>query len=218
MRREGSGRAAARMRERLADAFWECLDAARLDAVSVGDVIAAAGVSRGSFYYHFADKDELVRWALRHEVIDVDRRGTSLVAVMAGPEPDDEDPIVARGVRRICLLIDRGGMDVAYDAMLELAIEFWTRAQRPEGGRLPDEVVAALEYGVGGLVGMLSRADASTEAQPRLRGVPARAARAPARARALRGARRELRFFSPRRRGRAVGLPPSPLGASVAVI
>ncbi len=45
--------------------------------------------------------------------------------------------------------------------MLELAIEFWTRAQRPEGGRLPDEVVAALEYGVGGLVGMLSRANAS---------------------------------------------------------
>lgn len=167
MRREGSGRAAARMRERLADAFWECLDGARLDTVSVGDVIAAAGVSRGSFYYHFADKGELVRWALRHEAIDVDRRGTSLVAVMAGPEPDDEDPIVARGVRRICLLIDRGGMDVAYDAMLELAIEFWTRAQRPEGGRLPDEVVAALEYGVGGLVGMLSRADASTEAHRR---------------------------------------------------
>ena len=37
-----------------------------------------------------------------------------------------------------------------------------------EGEELPDEVVAQLEYAVGGTVGMLSRARSSTEAKRRM--------------------------------------------------
>ena len=71
-----SERVADRMKARLADALWELLGTRRLTEVSVGDVIEAAGVSRGSFYYHFSDLDHLVAWAISQELLNSDREGT----------------------------------------------------------------------------------------------------------------------------------------------
>lgn len=168
MRCAGSGRAAARTRERLADAFWGCLEDSRLDAVSVGEVIEAAGVSRGTFYYHFAEKDELVRWALSRELLDADRAGTPLVDLMMGREPASGRRSEAEAsVQRLCLLVDRGGMDVVYDAMVGHALDFWRAVLSPAGGELPDKVVASVEYSVGGLVGMLFRARVAPDADRR---------------------------------------------------
>src|SRR5690606_14101182 len=41
-------------------AFVALLFARRYDAIRVGDVIAAAGVSRSTFYNHFAGKDDVL--------------------------------------------------------------------------------------------------------------------------------------------------------------
>ena len=62
-------RAADRMKTCLADALWGCLETRSLTGLSVGDVIEVAGVSRGSFYYHFSDLDHLVSWALARELL-----------------------------------------------------------------------------------------------------------------------------------------------------
>ncbi|WP_455136662.1 TetR/AcrR family transcriptional regulator [Thermophilibacter sp.] len=169
MRAQGGGRAAARMRERLAEAFWEVLADARVDDVSVGAVALTAGVSRGSFYYHFADRDELMRWALRREILDADRAGTPLMQLIAaeGTCAGEAGRAAERTVHRLCLLIDHGGMDVVYDAIAEVTLDYWRAVLRPDGGRLPDGIVAGLEYDVGGLVGMLCRAGSSTDDERR---------------------------------------------------
>ena len=169
MRCAGSGRAAARMRDRLADAFWRVLEDERVDGVSVGAVCEAAGVSRGSFYYHFEDRAELLSWALQREILDADRAGTPLVQLMAAGERCDGEALraVERTIGRLCLLIDHGGMDVVYNAMAETAFGYWRAVLCPGGEELPSGVVAILEYDVGGMVGMLCRAGASSDDERR---------------------------------------------------
>lgn len=165
--RAQDSRTATRMKVRLAEALWSVLEDCRLDAVSVGAVAARADVSRGSFYYHFADLDELVAWALRRELMDVDHAGTPLVALLAsseGLEPLDEVPL---GVARLCLLINHGGMDVAYDAAVGLALDFWRSVLAPDGGELEEREVALVEFALGGVVGTLCHAPFSTEFQRR---------------------------------------------------
>lgn len=165
MRCAGGGRAALRMRDRLADAFWKVLEDERLDGVSVGAVCEVAGVSRGSFYYHFADRDDLLRWALRREILDADRAGTPLMELMAadGACEGEAARAAARTVGRLCLLIDHGGMDVVYNAMAEMALAYWRAVLRPKGEELPTDVVTIVEYDVGGMAGMLCRAGSSTD-------------------------------------------------------
>lgn len=162
-----SARVAERMKGRLADALWGCLETRSLTEVSVGDVIDAAGVIRGSFYYHFADLDHLVAWTLARELLDSDREGHSLVVLAAQEDAPAESEAVSRSLQRVCLLLDRGGMSAVYGVVLDATLHLWQAALRPDGEALSDEVVAQLEYAVGGIVGMLSRAGASTKAKRR---------------------------------------------------
>ena len=76
---EAPVRCADRMKVRLADALWSCLEEKRLADISVGDVIEAADVSRGSFYYHFSDLDHLTAWALACEIMDSDTGRVTLL-------------------------------------------------------------------------------------------------------------------------------------------
>ena len=145
------------MKARLADALWDCLAELPVGEISVGDVIEAAGVSRGSFYYHFDDLDELLAWAIRQEVMNSDRKGHSFALLLARTEPSG-NALVQRAIARVCLLLDKGGMSPVFDVALDAMREVWVAVLEPEGGRLPDGVVAQLEYAVGGSVGMLARA------------------------------------------------------------
>ena len=161
-----SARTAERMKARLADALWDCLAELPVGEISVGDVIEAAGVSRGSFYYHFDDLGELLAWAIRQEVMNSDRKGHSFALLLARAEPSG-NALVQRAIARVCLLLDKGGMSPVFDVVLDAMREVWVAVLEPEGGRLPDGVVAQLEYAVGGSVGMLARASRSTEAKLR---------------------------------------------------
>lgn len=160
-------RTTERMKTRLADALWDCLAERPVGEISVGDVIEAAEVSRGSFYYHFDDLDQLLAWAIRQEVMNSDRKGHSFALLLARTEPSG-DPLVQRAIARVCLLLDKGGMSPVFDVALDAMREVWVAVLEPEGGRLPDGVVAQLEYAVGGSVGMLARANGSTEAKRRV--------------------------------------------------
>jgi len=68
-RRDESQQSATEMRERILDALHELLRERAFDTLSVAEIIAAAGISRASFYFYFAGKQavlaELVRRAVR---------------------------------------------------------------------------------------------------------------------------------------------------------
>ena len=51
-------------RRRLIDAAWEEMTAVSFDKVSINRIVQSAGISRGSFYQYFADKQDLFRFLL----------------------------------------------------------------------------------------------------------------------------------------------------------
>lgn len=72
----------------------EALFAARsVDGVSIDDIVAAAGVAKGSFYNHFPDKEALAR-ALGEEV----RRGVEQLAAEVNAGIEDPAERVARAL------------------------------------------------------------------------------------------------------------------------
>lgn len=73
-----------------------------VDAVTVDDIVQAAGVGKGSFYNHFADREALVR-AISAEI----RAGVELAIDRANS--DVEDP--ARRVARACCIYLRFALD-----------------------------------------------------------------------------------------------------------
>jgi len=46
----------------LAQSLRELMNSTPLEEISVGDIVARAGVGRNTFYYHFMDKYDLVNW------------------------------------------------------------------------------------------------------------------------------------------------------------
>ena len=155
------------MPERLADSLMDLVRHGCFSSIDVAMIAAKTGLSRKSFYYHFSDLDHLIAWALSQEMLNSDRRGNSFMALAAQAEPPAESETVSRSLSRVCLLLDRGGMGAVFDVALDAQLALWTKALCPEGELLPDEVVAQLEYAVGGTVGMLSRAGRSSDSKRR---------------------------------------------------
>lgn len=61
-------------RERLIEAAAELFYRQGYEATSVEDVLAATGVARSNFYYHFANKLELARDVVRHWIAEYDQK------------------------------------------------------------------------------------------------------------------------------------------------
>lgn len=52
----------------IADALKRLMTQKGLAKISVGDIVAACGINRNSFYYHFKDKYDLVNWIFYTEI------------------------------------------------------------------------------------------------------------------------------------------------------
>lgn len=139
--------------EKLLDAFWELLEDHTLGEVSIGMITARAGYNRGTFYYHFADKDALVSAAIENELQDVPG---CIFALMAGAEDIDLSALVGENARRMALLMDKAGSSAVEKKIKDYLIGMWTMLLTPEGGVLKDEVLVILVYAESGLLGLLS--------------------------------------------------------------
>ena len=56
-------------KQALAQALKKLMSARPLNKISVGDIAAASGLNRQTFYYHFKDKYELVNWIYYTETL-----------------------------------------------------------------------------------------------------------------------------------------------------
>ncbi len=88
-----------------------------IDAVKVNRLADRLGVSRGGFYHHFADRDELLAGLLR-----VWRR--DVVFVQDGPAPGDPHAALIRIEAVVEHLLRADG----YDARFDLAVRAWAQA------------------------------------------------------------------------------------------
>src|SRR5690242_19555197 len=67
-RRSGPQPPGTELRERLLTATRELLTQRRFDSLSVADIIAAAGISRASFYFYFPSKQAVLAELVRRAV------------------------------------------------------------------------------------------------------------------------------------------------------
>jgi TetR/AcrR family transcriptional regulator, transcriptional repressor of bet genes len=129
-----------------------------LEAASLRDVAAAAGVSMGAVQHYFESKDEMLRFALQYNHELLTRRVLSILA--ASPEPDTIraalrmvlvellplDEASRAGTRLGAAILARGAVDPAVAAIVEMAyagvIGFLVRHLRlaRERGELPDDL------------------------------------------------------------------------------
>ena len=99
--------ASEKTKQLFADAFEKLAEQRGIDAVFVSDVVELAGKNRKTFYYHFRDKTQLLRWTFRSDLAEelaasVDAR--YLVYEEPGTEAFENLPYYARvqvGVRSL---------------------------------------------------------------------------------------------------------------------
>ncbi|HEY2509159.1 MAG TPA: TetR family transcriptional regulator [Streptosporangiaceae bacterium] len=128
-----AGVAAAQTRERLLHAAADAFAERGYDGTRVADIAAAAGVSNGAMYAHFASKADLLAAALQ-------AHGPRKLAEMFAADP-------SQSVTELLLFIGRGLLDCP-DAEGSLIVEGLVAARRDEdvAGLMRGEMVARAEW------------------------------------------------------------------------
>jgi AcrR family transcriptional regulator len=113
-RRNEPDQSGAGLRERILDALRELLRDRTFDTLSVAEIIAAAGVSRASFYFYFAGKQAVLAELVRRAVGAGHEAAEPWVQAQAGARET-----LRRG-------IDAGaGLWLSHAAVLRAIVESW---------------------------------------------------------------------------------------------
>ena len=145
-------------KQRLIDSLWRLLEERRLHEVTVGMVSIDAKCNRGTFYYHYEDMDQLVKRAVELEFLAPSATLNKLFGTMAAAEDHSliEEASNSREVKRIALLIEQGGFDVAFASAIDFVLRLWKRILCAEGEEITPEARVIIEYAVCGLFGMFT--------------------------------------------------------------
>jgi AcrR family transcriptional regulator len=161
-------------RRRILRAAAELFAAHGYTATSLSEVIAAAGSTKGGFYFHFASKAELglaviadAREQFTADVLaatgEYERAADQLVAMVRAIAHHAKAKPAASGIGRLCMELREepqiaiGDLD-PYGVWVQLVRELLERAQR-EGDLDPAaDTLAAARYAVGAYVGVESLA------------------------------------------------------------
>ncbi len=68
---------ANKTKELIVDCFLSLADTKAIDKISVTDLVEKCNISRQTFYYHFDDIDEMLRWAFQEETNKICTRDLS---------------------------------------------------------------------------------------------------------------------------------------------
>ncbi|WP_436761593.1 TetR/AcrR family transcriptional regulator [Streptosporangium sp. V21-05] len=130
-------------RRKILDAARQALKDAGWEGMVISRVAAAAGVSVGSVYERFSDKDGLIR-AVQHDVLD--RVDADLRAAFARLEGEADTPVaglIAAAVRALAEQVDRHGA-VMGPLILRAAVDASLRERGNATSALAEELFTSL--------------------------------------------------------------------------
>ena len=143
-------------RTRLIEAFWGLLEDLNVSELSIGKVAQAAGCNRGTFYYYFADLDNLVVSAVS-ELFDSD--GSVADALWKLSTEGDvlvlDDPGVRRLLHRLVVVIAGGAGQHVDTAARAGAYRRWRALVCSDGADLAPDACFAIQFMVSGVLGFL---------------------------------------------------------------
>lgn len=149
-------------RERLADAFWECLEETPLEKITVADIVKHAGVNRNTFYYHFADINDLAAQALKETALKPGTIRAMLAQLMSGRNlsPSEAVPDLEERTNRICLLAGKHGTAELRAQLRSEMLAVWEQVLEVDFASCDLEGRLALEFALGGFMALIAyRAD-----------------------------------------------------------
>lgn len=120
----------------IAETAKKLLEKKTIEALSVAEICRAAGIGRQTFYYHFADKNELMAWMFLQNTVDVNLLNVESVA--RGFEALRENYVFFRRV------YEDTSQDPMWRFMLKYYIEYYTKLLKKKLG--VDTLDAELEY------------------------------------------------------------------------
>ena len=145
--------------DRIVEAFWSLLERHRLKEITISMVAAEANCNRGTFYYHFADMDELVYRAIERELLtETDYAIPGFLFALLTKANDEliTDRNRIEALIRLCLLIDSGGQEIVDTKVKMIMRDMWRDVLCEEDEELTTEALMLIEYSAGGMLSLMS--------------------------------------------------------------
>lgn len=147
-------------KERLANAFWEALNAKPLHEITVAELCRRAGCNKTTFYYHFNSIEELIAHVEQVFLetdfpallvsLTLDSKGTQLNELVGQLSPM---------VERAQLLLGPGGDAAFSPKMQDVMFERWCDMLGVSEADLDDYDAMVLHHAMGGTAAVLGSAD-----------------------------------------------------------
>jgi len=145
-----------RTKQDLATSLKLLMKTSALSDISVQDIVNNSGISRHTFYYHFIDKQDLVQWVFRSEVIEP----------MEAEDGEYLDRLlsIARGIQKepafYAKALDTYGQnsfsEYFFESFLQLTRYCLRDYAEGRGERLPEELeVFVARYATHAIVGII---------------------------------------------------------------
>ncbi|MGN0301290.1 MAG: TetR/AcrR family transcriptional regulator [Anaerotardibacter sp.] len=144
-------------KERIYQAFWDLLEDYHFHEITVGMIASKAQCNRGTFYYHFADINELTEKSINRELFANGLVSRIVIRIICGDVsvPRDIESIIPN-IKRIQILAERGGGTIIMKKIKMTVLRVWETVLGVEEKDLEPTTRLIIEYAISGILGVLS--------------------------------------------------------------
>lgn len=142
------------IKEILSRTIEELMAEKRLEDISTSEIISRSGLSRSTFYRHFADKYELANWRYKEMLDQLSKDHTS---------PDTSGNNIYKLIcfidenrRFFRKLLSYNGQNSFYDYYLKITFEWAERVQSGSGRKLTQKDYYTMRYHAAGILTILN--------------------------------------------------------------
>lgn len=145
-------------RERLEDAFWECLAEKPFEKITVADVTKLAAVNRNTFYYHYEDMNDLARTVAAETALEPELVKYIFTQVLqgGGSEVLKRIPGIDQRADRVYLLAGKHSNVELRQMLRDALIGVWSKAFDVDFDELDQEGRIAVEFVLGGIMAIIA--------------------------------------------------------------
>lgn len=145
-------------RERLEDAFWECLAEKPFEKITVADVTKLAAVNRNTFYYHYEDMNDLARTVAAETALEPELVKYIFTQVLqgGGSEVLERIPGIEQRADRVYLLAGKHSNVELRQMLRDALIGVWSKAFDVDFDELDQEGRIAVEFVLGGIMAIIA--------------------------------------------------------------
>lgn len=145
-------------RERLEDAFWECLAEKPFEKITVADVTKLAAVNRNTFYYHYEDMNDLARTVAAETALEPELVKYIFTQVLqgGGSEVLERIPGIDQRADRVYLLAGKHSNVELRQMLRDALIGVWSKAFDVDFDELDQEGRIAVEFVLGGIMAIIA--------------------------------------------------------------